>query len=341
MDLSTRTTKNIQIWLYATAFMVFAMAVIGAVTRLTESGLSMVEWKPLIGTLPPLSQAEWERVFTLYQETPEYRHKHSWMELDDFKNIFFWEWFHRLWGRLIGIVYALPLAVFWIKGQIPEGYKGKFLFVLLLGAAQGFMGWFMVMSGLVDRPSVSHYRLCAHLVLAMLIFCAVLWLAFDFNKVKQQVATGFCRLRHGWIAMALLTATIIWGAFTAGLDGGLLYNTWPKMDAHWAPPEFFLPRGFLDEAGGVQFVHRWLAILALLAIASFGLRQKDAPLLLMAFAQVGLGIGTVLMQSHIHIAATHQAGAMILLALMTRRLHAMHWNKESAAKDHGTRATQA
>jgi len=180
--------KQISNWLFFTAFMVFCMAVIGAVTRLTESGLSMVEWRPLIGTLPPLSEAEWMRVFELYRETPEYKAKNAGMTLDEFKNIFFWEWFHRLWGRLIGVVYALPLFYFWVKKQIPQRYGWKLLIGLLLGGSQAVMGWYMVESGLVDRPAVSHFRLAAHLSLAALIF--------------------------GYLLIAI---TILWGAFVAGL----------------------------------------------------------------------------------------------------------------------------
>ena len=322
MVLSTHPHRAIRNWLFFTAFMVFAMAVIGAVTRLTESGLSMVEWKPLIGAIPPLSENEWERVFGLYKQTPEFMHKNSWMELADFQRIFFWEWLHRLWGRVIGLVFALPLAWFWVRGKIPQGYKGKFLGVLALGGLQGAMGWFMVMSGLVDEPAVSHYRLAAHLVLALVIFCALLWLAFDFTE-KQGGGT-FCQKRHGWISFALLSITITWGAFTAGLDGGMLYNTWPMMDSHWVPPEMSLPLGFLNDPGAVQFVHRWLAITAFVFIVWFGWRMKNFPLILMALFQVALGIGTVMSQVVIPMAALHQAGAMILLALMIRQLHTLH-----------------
>ncbi len=300
--------------------MVFAMAVIGAITRLTESGLSMVEWKPLIGAIPPLSHAEWERVFGLYKETPEFQQKNGWMQLEDFKNIFFWEWLHRLWGRLIGLVFALPLAWFWIRKQIPQGYKGKLLFILALGAGQGFLGWFMVMSGLVDRPDVSHFRLATHLGLALVIFCALLWVAFDFSLRTRAVAT-FCEKRHGWIAFALLSFTILWGAFTAGLDGGMLYNTWPKMDAHWIPPEVTGLFAVLHDPGAVQFFHRWIAIVTFVALLSFGWRFRNYALIAMVFVQVLLGIGTVMSQVNIFMAALHQAGAMILLALMIKQLH--------------------
>lgn len=317
MDLSTHPHKNVTNWLFFTAFMVFAMAVIGAITRLTESGLSMVEWKPLIGAIPPLSHAEWERVFGLYKETPEFRLKNSWMELADFKEIFFWEWLHRLWGRLIGLVYALPLAYFWITKQIPQGYKGKLLFVLLLGGAQGAMGWYMVVSGLVDRPDVSHFRLAAHLVLALVIYCATLWLAFGLKPTQEGT---FCQKRHGWIAFVLLGITITWGAFTAGLDGGMLYNTWPKMDAHWIPPEVTGLFSVLHDPGAVQFLHRWIAVTAFVALVTFGWRFRNYPLIVMAFLQVALGIGTVMSQVNIPMAALHQAGAMVLLGLMIKQL---------------------
>jgi heme a synthase len=322
MVLSTHPHQAIRNWLFFTAFMVFTMAIIGAITRLTESGLSMVEWKPLIGAIPPLSEAEWERVFALYKQTPEFIHKNSWMEMEDFKRIFFWEWLHRLWGRIIGLVYALPLAWFWVRGKIPQGYKAKFLGVLVLGGLQGFMGWFMVMSGLVDEPAVSHYRLAAHLSLALVIFCCLLWMAFDFTDKKG--GGTFCQKRHGWVSFALLGITIVWGAFTAGLDGGMVYNTWPKMDAHWVPPEMALPFGFLNDPGAVQFVHRWLAITVFVFIVWFGWRMKNFPLILMAFIQVALGIGTVMSQVAIPMAAMHQAGAMVLLALMIRQLHTLH-----------------
>lgn len=323
MDLSTHPHKNVQNWLFFTAFMVFCMAVIGAITRLTESGLSMVEWKPLIGAVPPLSHAEWMRVFDLYQQTPEFKIKNSWMQLEDFKQIFFWEWLHRLWGRTIGLVYALPLVWFWIKKQIPHGYKGKLLGVLALGGAQGFMGWYMVMSGLVDRPDVSHFRLAAHLLLALTVYCCTLWLAFSLNPKTAEAGT-FCQKRHGWIAFTLLAITITWGAFTAGLDGGLVYNTWPKMDAHWIPPEVTGLFALAHDPAAVQFFHRWIAIATFVALISFGLRMKNYALFGMAFVQVALGIGTVMSQVNIPMAALHQAGAMVLLGLMMQQLNKLH-----------------
>ena len=323
MDLSTHPYKNVRNWLFFTAAMVFAMAVIGAITRLTESGLSMVEWKPLIGAIPPLSAAEWDRVFGLYQKTPEFIQKNSWMELSDFKQIFFWEWLHRLWGRMIGLVFALPMIWFWIKGQIPAGYKPKLVGVLALGGLQGAMGWYMVMSGLIDRPDVSHFRLAAHLGLALVLYVALLWLAFGLNDRSKKPGT-FCEKRHGWIAFVFVSVTILWGAFTAGLDGGMVYNTWPMMNAHFVPPEVTGLFSILHDPGAVQFVHRWIAVVTMLVVLSFAWRMKDHAVGGMVFLQVLLGIATVMSVTWVPLAAMHQAGAMVLLALLIRRLRALH-----------------
>ena len=315
-------SRQISNWLFFTAFMVFAMAVIGAVTRLTESGLSMVEWRPLIGALPPLSEAEWNRVFALYQQTPEYQKINVGMELEEFKNIFFWEWFHRLWGRMIGLVYALPLAYFWISKKIPGGFKGKLIIGLVLGGLQGVMGWYMVKSGLVDRPSVSHFRLAAHLSLAFIIFVYLLWIAFDLRGNKAGNAS-FCLKRHGWIALAFVFTTIIWGAFVAGLDAGLIYNTWPKMGPHWIPPELSALANIITEPVSVQFTHRWIAIITALVVLSFAWRTKSFPLAGMVFLQIGLGIATLMSQVAIPLAALHQAGAFILGGILIHALHGL------------------
>ena len=316
------THKQIANWLFFTAFMVFAMAVIGAITRLTESGLSMVEWRPLIGALPPLSDEEWQRVFALYQQTPEYQKKNFGMELAEFKSIFFWEWFHRLWGRTIGIVYALPFFYFWLTKKIPDGYRLKLFFGLVLGGLQGVMGWYMVKSGLIDRPSVSHFRLAAHLSLAFVIFAYLLWLAFDFRGNKPGNAS-FCLKRHGWITFAFVFTTIVWGAFVAGLDAGLVYNNWPKMGPHWIPPELSAFSRIFTEPVSVQFTHRWIAVITMLTVLSFPYRTKNFALAGIAFLQVGLGISTLILQVPVPLAAMHQAGAFILGGLMIHALHSL------------------
>jgi len=311
-------------WLSFTAFMVFAMAVIGAITRLTESGLSMVEWNPIIGALPPVSETEWQRVFDLYKEIPQYQQVNSWMELSDFKRIFFWEWLHRLWGRLIGLVYALPLLWFWVKGQMPEGYKPRLLFILVLGAAQGLMGWYMVMSGLSERIDVSHYRLAAHLSLAVLIYGFLLWTIFDLRNGRARWSMeNFCLKLHGLTALFFLSLTIIWGAFVAGTNGGLVYNTWPLMGGELVPVEVKSLSSLHETPAAIQFVHRWIAILAGLFTLTFAWRVKAGALAGMTFIQVGLGISTLLLGVPILLAAAHQAGALVLLGLLLFNLHAV------------------
>jgi len=320
--------KAIAIWLFFSAFMVFAMMIIGAITRLSEAGLSMVEWRPLIGALPPLSDGEWQRVFDLYRETPEYQKKNAWMEIGDFKTIFFWEWFHRFWGRMIGLVFALPLIFFWVRKMIPHTYHLKLFGLLILGGAQGFMGWYMVQSGLVDQPAVSHYRLAAHLSLAFLIFACLSWLGLSLTLKTRRFSDPSLNI-HSWIALSFLGVTIIWGAFTAGLDAGLVYNdSFPKMGGQWIPPDFWkydsIWMNILENHSGVQFAHRWIAMFTVIIVLSLWLhgafKHKTFRALhaaaIMALAQMSLGIGTILSGVHIHTATMHQAGAVILLSLI-------------------------
>ncbi|MCB1651953.1 MAG: COX15/CtaA family protein [Alphaproteobacteria bacterium] len=327
-----QTSKPLAIWLFICAAMVFAMMVIGAITRLSESGLSMVEWRPLIGTLPPMNEAEWNRVFDLYQHSPEFQKKHFWMELGDFKKIFFWEWLHRLWGRSIGLVFALPLAFFWIRGSIPKGYHVKLLGMLVLGGAQGFMGWYMVKSGLVDIPAVSHFRLAAHLSLAFLISALLLWLGLSVWGAQKRPSKAL--FLHGLGVLTLVSITIVWGAFTAGLDAGLLYNdSFPKMGGLWIPPEVTSAGSLLKDPASVQFAHRWLALISAAALLSLwahavifkkrGFWALHA-LALMALLQPTLGVLTLFSGVHLHIAAAHQAGAILTFALLIISLHAFY-----------------
>lgn len=326
-----RHEKTLSNWLFFTAFMVFAMAIIGAITRLTESGLSMVEWRPLIGTIPPLSEAEWTRVFNIYRETPEYQLKNAGMDLEGFKEIFFWEWFHRVWGRLIGLVYGLPLLFFWLRGMIPKGWGWPLFGLLVLGGAQGVMGWYMVESGLVDRPSVSHYRLAAHLGLAAIIFCLLLAAGFAMRTGKRAqfslpITLGF----------AAVIPAFIWGAFVAGLDAGLVYNEFPHMGQGRLVPEEFALSGqpwwvmVLGDPVGVQFTHRWLAIGAVAVLCFVAWRMQYWVLGAMAIAQMGIGIVTLLTQLWIPVAALHQAGAFIMLGLLV-------WGLWSAPTNAGPR----
>ena len=322
------TTHNSAViyWLYLSAAMVFLMAVIGAITRLTESGLSMAEWRPLIGALPPLSEAEWQRVFDVYRETPEFQKKNSWMELSDFKQIFFWEWFHRLWGRLIGLVYALPLLYFWARKQIPCEYKPRLLFILLLGGLQGLMGWYMVKSGLVDRPSVSHFRLAAHLGLAFIIFGALIWTAQDIVGKARFIVSKSLKTAS-WVTLYILGITVIWGAYVAGMDAGLVYNEFPMMGDRLLPKDavFMEPLwiNFFQNSVAIQFLHRWLGIVSLIAVIfvhvkamKSGIKTLDVYLLpVIVLFQVGLGIATLLSMVWLPLATLHQANALLLLGI--------------------------
>jgi len=313
---------SLQIWLLICAAMVFCMAVIGAITRLTESGLSMVEWRPLIGVLPPLREQEWERVFGLYQQSPEFTHKHHWMTLAEFKNIFFWEWFHRLWGRLIGLVFAVPFIVFLVRKMIPRGYALRLWGLFFLGGLQGVVGWWMVKSGLIDRPDVDHFRLAVHLSMALLIYGLLLWTVFDLRADESAAEHGRgARPLFGWLCLGLLAVTVVWGAFVAGLDAGRVYNSFPLMNGALFPDEAFHASAVIHDHGWIQFVHRWLAKLTAVAVLVFAYQHKAYWLGAMVCVQVALGVAALLTVLWIPAAALHQAGALLLIGLL---LHALH-----------------
>lgn len=320
--------RPVAVWLLLTAVMVFAMAVIGAITRLTESGLSMVEWRPLVGALPPLSEADWQRLFGEYRATPEFQKLNAWMGLDDFKAIFWWEYVHRLWGRLIGVVFALPLLWFWGRGRLAPWLKPWLLLALVLGALQGAVGWWMVASGLVDDPHVSHFRLATHLGLAVLVYGLMLALAERVSRVPKLPTPAW--LRAAAVALAgFAFVVILSGALVAGLDAGLVYNSFPLMGDSWIPVEVGMAGDvttFLSSPAPVQFLHRWLAktlAASILVLWAFARREPLAPsqrnpldlLAAMAAVQVALGILTLLLHVPIALATAHQAGALVLLGL--------------------------
>lgn len=317
--------RILAIWLFFCAFMVMAMTGIGAVTRLTESGLSIARWDVISGTLPPLTEADWQQQFDIYKQTPQYQQINKGMSVEEFKGIFFWEWFHRVWGRLIGIVFAVPMIFFFVKGYIPKDDRLKYLGLLALGGAQGALGWFMVKSGLVDRPSVSHFRLAAHLSLALTIYSALLWMGLR-NLQLQKISVPASLKFHGGMALALVAITIVWGAFVAGLDAGMIYNTFPLMGNGIAPPELG-QTPFLYDPASIQFTHRLLAMLTGLVVFSYGLRWTKFykkigwALAIWVLVQIGLGIATLLTVVDIHTATTHQIGAVILLSCVVFSLY--------------------
>jgi cytochrome c oxidase assembly protein subunit 15 len=311
--------------------MVFVMVILGGATRLTHSGLSMVQWKPH-HILPPLNNAEWAEEFQNYQTSPEYQQVNSWMTVDDFKGIYWLEYTHRLWGRLIGCAFLVPFIVFALQRRIdrPLGWKLAGLFVL--GGLQGVIGWLMVASGLIDRPSVSHYRLAAHLITAFIAYGAIVWVALDCFRRSDPARPYAPNRRLAFRALGTVGAilvVVIWGALVAGLHAGLIYNTFPLMDGRLIPNGLSNP---FSDVMTVQFTHRVLAILLVVKIVGLWLRELKAAmtprarhlsygLLAMVFVQAALGISTLLLVVPVPLALAHQTGALILFTLAISLTH--------------------
>jgi len=317
----------VALWLLVCAAMVFIMVVIGGITRLTGSGLSMVEWRPVYGFLPPLTHEAWLRVFELYRTSPQYLEVNAGMSLEAFRGIFWWEYFHRLWGRIIGLVFFLPFIWFLVRGQLRSVLALKLFGIFLLGGAQGVLGWYMVKSGLVDIPEVSQYRLAAHFFMAFLIFGLLVWMALSLLFPARN-AIGDSR--HGRIrrlallALTFVAITVISGAFVAGTDAGFIFNTFPLMDGRIVPPGYFEDiRAPFEDHATIQFHHRVLALVTFGVIVALWWqsrwlalvpRARRAANLLLAAAvlQVVIGITTLLMVVPVYMGASHQAGALIL-----------------------------
>ncbi|HNH23624.1 MAG TPA: COX15/CtaA family protein [Accumulibacter sp.] len=326
--------RQIAHWLLVCSALVLAILVVGGITRLTHSGLSIVEWQPIIGIVPPLDETQWQRTFDLYKATPEYQQVNHQMSLDEFKGIFFWEYVHRLIGWLIGLVFLLPFLYFWWQKKIDPGLVPKLLGIFLLGGLQGAMGWFMVKSGLVDDPRVSHFRLTAHLSLAFLIFVTMFWLALDLltERAPDTDDTRLRKLQRTGLGLLLLVGyMVITGGFVAGIRAGKAYNTFPLMDGHFLPPEGFIIDpwylNFFNNMALVQFNHRFGAWLLAFLIPWFWWQVRKvaysprarlaANLLLMTVVlQISLGISTLLLAVPVGLGAAHQAGAMIVLAAL-------------------------
>ena len=323
-------------WLFGMALLVAIMAVIGGITRLTGSGLSMVEWRPLIGILPPMTASEWQRVYQLYQASPEYQQLNLGMPLQDFKTIFFWEYFHRLWGRLLGLAFGLPFLVFVLAGRIPAGLASRMLLLLLLGGFQGGVGWWMVKSGLTEEASVSQYRLASHLGVALVIFSILIWTVFDLRDGRRNRPTG-----HALASLILLGITIIAGALVAGMDAGLMYNEYPLMGSHLLPAEYG-EAGWLDpfeNPAAAQFHHRWLAAVTFTVVIFLGLKTRSGALtyranLVLAAVSVQfiLGIFTLLHGVPIALGGMHQAGAVLLLGCLIALIHGKSGSAQPSRK---------
>ena len=315
-------------WLLACCALVFAMVVVGGATRLTHSGLSIVEWQPLVGALPPLDDAQWAETFGKYKLTPEFKLRNHDMTVEGFKSIFWWEYFHRLLGRLIGVAFFLPFLYFWLRGRLDRPLGWKLAGIFVLGGLQGAMGWYMVKSGLVDDPRVSQFRLTAHLGLALLIHAAMFWVAHQILRPGSSGAPAGLR-RAGLAFAAAVFAMALTGGFVAGIRAGFAYNTWPLMNGHWVPPEILMIEPWWMNFGynmaTVQFVHRTLALAvlagaAILAWRVFAWRGATSESRLAAGAlavatlsQVALGIATLLMVVPVGLGTAHQGGAVVVL----------------------------
>ena len=320
--------------------MIFLMVLIGGVTRLTESGLSITEWQPVTGVVPPLDTAQWQDEFDRYKAIPQYRAIHPDMTLAGFKTIFFWEYLHRLWGRLIGFAFAVPFAWFLLRGRISRRLAPKLLGLFVLGGLQGALGWYMVESGLSQRIEVSQYRLAAHLLAAIIIYVAMLWVALDLlSPVAAERDPRAARLGRALNAFILiLLVTLGAGAFVAGLRAGYIDNTFPLMGGAFAPGEYWqlAPwwRNWFENSAAVQFDHRLLAETTFLLVAAlwlYAMRLELSPatrvrlhlLFAAACLQLGLGIATLLLVVPLSLAVAHQAGALLLVTAAVVARHAL------------------
>ena len=343
--------RAVAAWLLLCCSLIFLMVVVGGITRLSLSGLSITEWNPVVGVVPPLTHAQWAAAFAQYKEIPEYRLIHFGMSLVQFKGIYFWEYIHRLLGRLIGVAFAVPLVWFWARGRLPRRLAWPLAGILVLGFAQGALGWYMVESGLVHRVEVSQYRLTAHLALALAIYAAILWVALGLARGPARANVGAGWRRAAEAAILLVGVTILAGGFVAGTRAGLTYNTFPLMDGRLVPAGYAqlqpLWRNWFENIAAIQFDHRVLAITtaaAILLVWTAGWRgtlPKPArialhALLAAAVLQVGLGISTLLLVVPIALGVAHQAGAVLLL---TAAVVFRHTLRRAAVMDAKARAT--
>jgi len=329
--LDVEAQKPIVAWLTLVGLMVFCMIIVGGATRLTHSGLSIVEWEPLVGTIPPLDQDDWDEVFDEYKTSPEYQQVNFGMSLDEFKVIFWWEYFHRLLGRLIGLVFFIPLLYFAIRRKINGSLAKRLFGIFVLGGLQGGMGWYMVASGLVDDPRVSQYRLTAHLGIAFLIFGAIAWTALSvMYPSKMNMSQPVRRMFRFAVAInVIIFLMVLSGGFVAGIRAGLAYNTWPLMGNSFIPPDIFILtpgwRNFFENMATVQFDHRIIAyVLALLVpIFWFKVRRRDVSprtviatntLLVLVFTQIVVGITTLLHHVPVTLGVAHQGiGSLVFV----------------------------
>lgn len=324
----------VRTWLYATCFLIFIMVIVGGATRLTDSGLSITEWQPILGAIPPLTLEAWNVAFEKYRQIPEYQQINKGMSLDEFKFIYWWEWGHRFLGRLIGLFVAIPLAFFWFTGRLETWLKPRLLVLFALGGLQGFIGWWMVKSGLAERVDVSQYRLAMHLTLACLIFAYCMWLARSLAPHSGERASEGTR-RLAPVVFWAIILQIFLGALVAGLDAGLSFNDWPTMDGAFVPADLWVQNpvwlNLFENPKTVQFVHRMSAY-AVLALVLFQMifvlqsesgsthKRRTVVLSALALVQAAIGVITLVLQVPLFWALLHQGGAVVLLGFAVA-----HW----------------
>ena len=328
--------RPIVVWLFTGCLLIFIMVAIGGLTRLTHSGLSMVEWTTF-GSAPPTSEGEWQELFNKYKQFPEYQQVNFNFSLEEFKSIFYWEYGHRMFGRIIGLVFMLPFLWFWFRKMISKALMPKLILILILGGFQGLLGWYMVKSGLIKNPDVSHYRLALHLTTAFLTFAYTLWVALGLIYPKPKGVNENHSLKKYFVTLLpLLIVQIIWGAYVAGLNAGKVYNTWPKMGSKWIADGVTAMQpwwhNFVDGLAGVQFIHRYLAyfVVGVILIIFFKGRKMNLTdsqksslyiLLTVVSLQFVLGIFTLIYAVPISLGVIHQLGALILLGAAIFGLH--------------------
>ncbi|WNO53235.1 COX15/CtaA family protein [Stakelama saccharophila] len=332
---SSARPGQIATWLFAVAGLIVAMVVVGGITRLTESGLSITEWDPISGIIPPLTHAQWLAEFEHYKRIPEYQQLNRGMTLAGFKAIFFWEYFHRLLGRLIGFAFAIPLVWFAIRRRIPEGYGWRLTALLALGGLQGAIGWWMVASGLVHRTDVSHFRLATHLLTALFILAGIVWTALDLRALSRDPGARPARLTPtGATTGIVLAIQLMLGAFVAGLNAGLVTDEWPLMNGRFFPADELANQSFLhaffNDPYVVHFFHRWwawVAVAALIVLARrarrAGVRAASVAIHIAFGTQILLGIATVMAHVPIWLAALHQLTGALLVVATTWGAHVL------------------
>ena len=332
LDIPHHGKKAILVWLWTGMVMIVIMVAIGGITRLTHSGLSMVDWKPLMGAIPPTSQSQWQSSFELYQQYPEYQEKNFDMTLEEYKKIFFWEYLHRLWGRLMGIVFIIPFIIFWKKEYLPPPLFKRFIWILIGGGLVGGLGWFMVVSGLKDKPEVSHYRLAIHLIAAFTLLVYIYWQALLIKYSDQHLEKNSKVLKWPKWLIALAALQIVYGAFVAGLKAGLIHNTFPFMGDSFVHENTFSLSPFwenlINHKDGVQFIHRMLAYALFILVIVLGIKNRNTgnkewqkslnSVMIIVIIQFLLGVTTLLMHVPVSIGVLHQFGAILLLLALFR-----------------------